>query len=116
MYYYINLLVANFWESENVKIFRYRHTGTKRKICSSYSFLPSAIDEGKWLASRVGRTLLQGKGPPVPIVQEAGWASVLVWTQRLEEKSFASTGIKPWSTLMKFRMGSDTLNQITSRR
>jgi hypothetical protein len=30
------------------------------------------------------------KGPPVPIVQEAGWASDLVWTQRLEEKSFAS--------------------------
>jgi hypothetical protein len=29
------------------------------------------------------------KGPPVPIVQEAGWASEPVWTQRLEEKSFA---------------------------
>jgi hypothetical protein len=25
---------------------------------------------------------------PVPIVQEAGWATELVWTQRLEEKSF----------------------------
>jgi hypothetical protein len=30
-----------------------------------------------------------GKGPPVPIVQEAGWAPEPVWTQRLEEKSFA---------------------------
>jgi hypothetical protein len=30
------------------------------------------------------------KGPPVPIVQEAGWASELVWTQRLEEKSSVS--------------------------
>jgi hypothetical protein len=30
-----------------------------------------------------------GKGPPVPIVQDAGWASEPVWTQRLEEKSFA---------------------------
>jgi hypothetical protein len=30
----------------------------------------------------------QGKGPLVPIVQEAGWASEPVWTQRLEEKSF----------------------------
>jgi hypothetical protein len=29
-----------------------------------------------------------GKGPPVPIVQEAGWAPELIWTQRLEEKSF----------------------------
>jgi hypothetical protein len=31
-----------------------------------------------------------GKGPPVAIGQEAGWASELVWTERLEEKSFAS--------------------------
>jgi hypothetical protein len=29
---------------------------------------------------------------PVPIVQEAGWASELVWTQTLEEKSFVSAG------------------------
>jgi hypothetical protein len=28
------------------------------------------------------------KGPPVPIVLEAGWASELVWTQKLEKKSF----------------------------
>jgi hypothetical protein len=33
-----------------------------------------------------------GKGPPVPIVQEAGWAPEPVWTQRLEEKSFAPDG------------------------
>jgi hypothetical protein len=31
-----------------------------------------------------------GEGPPVPIVQEAGWASELVWTYRVEEKSFVS--------------------------
>jgi hypothetical protein len=31
---------------------------------------------------------IPGKGPPVPIVQEAGWAPVPVWTQRLEKKSF----------------------------
>jgi hypothetical protein len=35
-----------------------------------------------------GRALLPGKGPPVPIVQEAGWASEPVWTQRLGEKFF----------------------------
>jgi hypothetical protein len=28
--------------------------------------------------------LTPGKGPPVPIVQEAGWAPEPVWTQRLE--------------------------------
>jgi hypothetical protein len=33
-----------------------------------------------------------GRGLPVPIVQEAGWAPEPVWTQRLEEKSFASAG------------------------
>jgi hypothetical protein len=33
-----------------------------------------------------------GKGPPVPIVQEAGWAPEPVWTQRLQEKSSAPAG------------------------
>jgi hypothetical protein len=32
----------------------------------------------------------RGKSPPVPTVQEAGWAPEPVWTQRLEEKSSAS--------------------------
>jgi hypothetical protein len=36
--------------------------------------------------------LYPGKGPPVPIVQEAGWAPESVWTQRLEEKPFVSAG------------------------
>jgi hypothetical protein len=30
--------------------------------------------------------------PSAPIGQEAGWGSVLVWTQRLEEISFVSAG------------------------
>jgi hypothetical protein len=33
-----------------------------------------------------------GKGPAVPIVQEAGWAPEPVWTQRIQEKSFAPAG------------------------
>jgi hypothetical protein len=32
----------------------------------------------------------RGKDPPIPTGQEAGWASELVWTQRLEEKSSVS--------------------------
>jgi hypothetical protein len=30
--------------------------------------------------------------PPIPNGQQAGWASELVWTHRIEEKSFASAG------------------------
>jgi hypothetical protein len=56
---------------------------------SSYSFTTSALDGGEWLESRTGRALPPGKGPPVPIVQEAGWALKPIWTQRLEEKSLA---------------------------
>jgi hypothetical protein len=56
---------------------------------SSYSFLTSALDGGEWSASRPGHALPLGKGPPVSIVQEAGWAPGM---QRLEEKSSASVG------------------------
>jgi hypothetical protein len=55
----------------------------------SYSFTTSALDGDEWSASRPGRALPPGKGPPVPIVQEGGWAPEPVWTQRIEEKSFA---------------------------
>jgi hypothetical protein len=56
------------------------HLGDRRY--SSYSFLTSALEEGEWSASRPGRALAQGKGPPVRIVQEAGWTPESVWTQR----------------------------------
>jgi hypothetical protein len=59
---------------------------------SSYSLTTWALDGCEWSASRPCRALAPGKGPPVPIVQEAGWAPELVWTQRLEEKSFAPAG------------------------
>jgi len=72
---------------------------------SPYSFLISALDEGEWSASRLGRALHSGKGPPVVNRQEAGWASEPVWTQRLQEISFASAvdrtpfarSSSPWS-------------------
>jgi hypothetical protein len=59
---------------------------------SFYSYLTSALDGGEWSASRPGRALPPGKGPPVPIVQEAGWAPDPVCTQRLEEETSASVG------------------------
>jgi hypothetical protein len=59
---------------------------------SSYSFLTSALEGGERSASRPGRALPPGKEPPVPTVEEAGWAPEPVWTQRLEEKYSASVG------------------------
>jgi hypothetical protein len=59
---------------------------------SSYSFLTSALDGGEWSVSRPGRALHSGKGPPLPIVQEAGWDPEPVWMQRLEEKSSGFVG------------------------
>jgi hypothetical protein len=53
-------------------------------------FFTSALDGGEWLASRRGRALAPEKGPPVPIVQEAGRAPEPVWTQRLGKNPIAS--------------------------
>jgi hypothetical protein len=59
---------------------------------SSCSFSTSTLDGGEWSASRLGRAFPPGKEPLVPIGQEAGWAPEPVWTQRLEENSFAPAG------------------------
>jgi hypothetical protein len=69
------------------------HGGERRY--SSYSYLTSALDGGEWLASRHGRALPPGKGPPVPIGQEAAWAPEPVWTQRLEKIFFLCQGSNP---------------------
>jgi hypothetical protein len=47
--------------------------------------------------SRSDRALAPGKGPTVPIVQEAGLAPEPVWTQRLKEKALPLPGIEPRS-------------------
>jgi hypothetical protein len=92
----MNLLSQSFrptYLKYKVKQSRYRYAGDKgERKYSSYSFLTSALDGGAWTASRPGRALHPGKGPPVPIVQEVGWAPEQFWTQRLEEKSFAPAG------------------------
>jgi hypothetical protein len=62
---------------------------------SSYSFLTLAIDAGEWSASFCSCSLPSGKGLTITIVQEAGWASEPLWTQRQEEKSFACRGSNP---------------------
>jgi hypothetical protein len=57
----------------------YRRFGERRY--SSHSFSTSALDGGEWSASRPGRPLAPGKGPPVPTVQETGWTPEPVWTE-----------------------------------
>jgi hypothetical protein len=59
---------------------------------SSYSFMTSAINGVSGQRHAPAALLPPGKGPPVAIVQEAGWAPEPVWTQRIEEKSFAPAG------------------------
>jgi hypothetical protein len=66
------------------------HRGDRKY--SSYSFLTSALDGDEWSATRPVGALPPWQAPPVPIGQETRWASVLVWTQTLQEKSFASAG------------------------
>jgi hypothetical protein len=51
------------------------------RIYGSYSFLTSVLDGGDWSESRPDRALASGKGPPVPIGQEAGWAIEPAWTR-----------------------------------
>jgi hypothetical protein len=55
---------------------------------SYFSLSASALDGGEWSVSRPGRALSPGKEPPLPTVQESGWAPEPVWTQMLEEKLF----------------------------
>jgi hypothetical protein len=71
--------------------------GGGEEVYSSYSFTTSALDGGEWSTSRPGRALPPGKGPPVPIEQEVGWAPEPVWTQRLEENPVPLPGIEPRS-------------------
>jgi hypothetical protein len=56
---------------------------------SSYSLSTSVLDGVRGQRHAPAALLTPGKGLPVPIVQDAGWAPEPVWTQRLEEKSFA---------------------------
>jgi hypothetical protein len=75
-----------------------RHGGAwGERRYSSYSFTTSALDGGEWSESRPGRPLPPEKGPPVPIVQEAGWAPEPVWTQRIRKNPLPLPGIEPRS-------------------
>jgi hypothetical protein len=80
----VNILESR---SKAVSLHAVEALGGERRY-SSYSFMTSTLEGGEWVASHPGRAIPPGKGPPVPIVQEAGWTPEPVWTQRLVEKSF----------------------------
>jgi hypothetical protein len=63
-----------------VKLSRYCHTGNKGRV-QLLLILDLCVRWDEWSASRPGRAIPPGKGPPVPIVQEAGRASELVWAE-----------------------------------
>jgi hypothetical protein len=80
----INFLLKTSLSSPTTHLWRHRG---ERKY-SSYPFLTSALDSGEWSVSRPGRAVVLGRGPLVPTVQRLGGVPELVWTQRLQEKSF----------------------------
>jgi hypothetical protein len=59
--------------------------------------------------------LTPGKRHPVPIGQEAGWISDLVWTQRLEELPFASAGERTPVRLYIINAYSNILDNLKER-
>jgi hypothetical protein len=83
-----SLSKVRFWLKVKYKaVPQHLYRSGRERSYSSYSFMTSAIEWGEWSASRPGRALALGKGPPVPIAQEPGWAPEPVWTHRLEEQS-----------------------------
>jgi hypothetical protein len=92
-----------------------RHGGAwGERRYSSYSFSTLALDCCEWSASRPGRALPPGKWPPVPIVQEAGWAPEPVWAQRIEENPLPLPGIEPRSSSLAARSQSELLRLLCS--
>jgi hypothetical protein len=76
--------------------------------------MTSALDGGEWSASRPGRALPPGKGPPVPTVQESGGSPEPVWTQRLEETFSVPAGLA--TKLYEAAACSPVANRIAHRR
>jgi hypothetical protein len=70
-----------------------RHGGALvERRYSSDSFTTSTLDGVSDQCHAPAALYPRGKDPLVPIGQEAGWVPEPVWTQRLEEKYFASAG------------------------
>jgi hypothetical protein len=72
--------------SQNLAVSRYTKGGTGGRGITPTHSRPRHYTGDEWLASRSGRALPTGKGSPVPIGQEAGWAPEPVWTQEVRGK------------------------------
>jgi hypothetical protein len=77
-----------------------------REKYSSYSFITLSLNSGEWWAVSVMRParLTPGKGPRNTLDRR------LVWTQRLEEKYFASAGVRTSVVQSVVRHYSDWAN------
>jgi hypothetical protein len=85
--------VSLSYHKSKIRLYCYLHSGEKgERSYNSYSFLTSTLDRVSGQRHALALLYLQGKDPRVPIGLGAGWASELVWTQRLEEKSFSCPG------------------------
>jgi hypothetical protein len=82
-------MIIDRLKAKNCPTTRHENAWVEMKY-SSYSFTNSVIDGGEWSVSLLGRALAMGKGPPVPILRDAGWVSEPVWTQRMQGKAFSS--------------------------
>jgi len=56
--------------------------------------MTAALEGGEWSAARPDRTLPPGKDP-VPILQEAGWATGAVWTDGISHPHRDSIQVRP---------------------
>jgi hypothetical protein len=83
-------------KAKNLKLshFTPRRRLRERKY-TSYSFSTLALDGVKWSASRTGRDLDPGKGPPEPTVHESGWAPEPVWTKMRDKNPLPLPEIEP---------------------
>jgi hypothetical protein len=72
---YVQILLG-MWQVSVQHIKQYHNTPMEaqggERMYSSHSFMTSALDEGEWSASRPGRALCPGKGPPYPLNRRLG--------------------------------------------
>jgi hypothetical protein len=70
--YAIVLAIVSYYVLIFKAVPQHIHAGEGGRGIIYNSFTTSALDGGELSASRFGHALVPGKGPPVPIVQEAG--------------------------------------------